>query len=89
VVRGMIQNLGGGMREYRARELKWDGPVLRLGMDGRFLAALEAAPIWPGMYRVRTLDGCVSDMLNRTRAKDAAVSLALAMLNHDRGRMAA
>jgi hypothetical protein len=31
---------------------------------------------WPGMYRVRPPDGSLSDMLNVTRAKDAAIYLA-------------
>ncbi|SRR5258708_3483716 len=34
-----------------------------------------------GMWRVRYLDGRVTDMLNLERAKDAAASIALAMLN--------
>ena len=28
---------------------------------------------WPGMYRVRTPDGGLSDMVNLSRAKDAAI----------------
>ena len=31
---------------------------------------------YPGMYRVRTPDGALSDMVNLTRAKDAALALA-------------
>jgi hypothetical protein len=31
---------------------------------------------WPGMWRVHGKDGTVSDMVNLTRAKDAAVSYA-------------
>jgi hypothetical protein len=27
---------------------------------------------WPGMYRVRLLDGNLTDMVNLTRARDAA-----------------
>jgi len=33
------------------------------------------------MYRVRLPDGRLTDIVNLTRAKDAAVSLALASLN--------
>jgi hypothetical protein len=33
------------------------------------------------MYRIRRPDGSLSDMLNKTRAKDAAISLALQALN--------
>jgi hypothetical protein len=36
---------------------------------------------YPSMWRARLSDGHVTDMVNLTRAKDAAVSLALAKLN--------
>jgi hypothetical protein len=29
---------------------------------------------WSGMWRIHTPDGCVSDMINLTRAKDAALA---------------
>jgi hypothetical protein len=35
----------------------------------------------PGMWRVRSADGPWSDIINLTRAKDAAASIALAVLN--------
>jgi hypothetical protein len=38
-------------------------------------------PDWDGMWRVRMPNGNVSDMVNLTRAKDAAQSIALASLN--------
>jgi hypothetical protein len=31
---------------------------------------------WPGMWRVKTADGWLSDMANLSRAKDAAVAIA-------------
>ena len=31
-------------------------------------------PDWPNMYRIRLLDGTLSDMVNLSRAKDAARS---------------
>jgi hypothetical protein len=65
--------------DYRARELVWDGLTLRLGR-GRVLATVEPDSKWPGMYRVHH-DGNVSDMVNLTRAKDAAKSIALSQLN--------
>ena len=34
---------------------------------------------YPGMWRIRTPDGQLSDMVNRTRAKDAAITIALAL----------
>jgi len=33
-------------------------------------------PEWPGMYRVRLPDGRLTDMVNLTRARDAAQVLA-------------
>jgi hypothetical protein len=66
-------------REYRARELKWHGRQLKLG--SRLLATIEPDGTWDGMFRVRLPSGHVTDMVNLTRAKDAATSLALADLN--------
>ena len=37
---------------------------------------IEPDPIWPGMWRVRLPNGQLSDMVNLTRANDAAVVLA-------------
>jgi hypothetical protein len=37
------------------------------------------------MWRVRLPDGRLTDMVNRTRAKDAAISIALSILNGRRG----
>jgi hypothetical protein len=31
---------------------------------------------WPTMWRVRMRDGCLTDMVNLTRAKDAAIAYA-------------
>jgi hypothetical protein len=69
------------MRIYSARALVWDGPTLRLGNKrARALATVVPDADWPGMYRVRR-SGHTSDMVNLTRAKDAAACLALADLN--------
>ena len=38
---------------------------------------------WPHMFRVRSADGTLSDMVNLTRAKDAARAAALRDLNFD------
>jgi hypothetical protein len=38
-------------------------------------------PDWPNMYCVRMPDGRLTDMVNLTRASDAAVCLALNALN--------
>ena len=36
--------------------------------------AVVSDPNWPGMYRVRRPDGSLTDMVNLTRARDAARS---------------
>jgi len=36
--------------------------------------------IYPGMWRIKTPDGSLSDMLNRIRARDAARSILLGIL---------
>src|SRR5262245_10098515 len=60
--------------------LKWDGPELRL-KTGRLLATVVPDEKYQGMFRVRTKDGQLSDMVNLSRAKDAARSLAMAAFN--------
>jgi hypothetical protein len=67
-------------RIYGHQDLHWEGHRLRL-VTGRLLATVEPDGHWVGMYRVRFRDGHLTDMVNLTRAKDAAVSLALADLN--------
>jgi hypothetical protein len=71
--------------------LIWYGDRLLLRAGRRLLSAIEPDAEWPGMWRVRLPDGRLSDMANRTWAKDAARALALATLNsadarqHDTG----
>jgi hypothetical protein len=70
---------------YRNRKVdlfRWDGLQLRL-KSGRLLATVEPDPKWPKMYRVRLPNGHLTDMVNLSRAKDAAMSLAMAVLNGD------
>jgi hypothetical protein len=64
---------------YCHHDLRWRGNLLRLH-SGRLLAKIEPDARWPGMWRIRTPDGVCTDMVNISRAKDAAVSLALAAL---------
>ena len=52
---------------------------LRL-VTGRLLASIEPDGNWVGMFRVRLPDH-LTDMVNLTRAKDAAIGLALGDLN--------
>jgi len=62
-------------RCYGQHELVWDGLTLRLGSKrGRVLTTVEPDGKWSGMYRVRH-DGRLTDMVNLTRARDAAISL--------------
>jgi hypothetical protein len=66
-----------------SEDMRWDGRCLRLH-SGRRLATIEPDPAWPGMWRVRMPDGRLTDMVNWTRARDAAIALAAAALNRDR-----
>ena len=66
-------------RIYGRQDIRWDRHRLRLS-TGRLLAIVEADPQWAGMYRVRFGDH-LTDMVNLTRAKDAAVCLSLSVLN--------
>jgi hypothetical protein len=68
------------MRIYGWRDLKWKDD--RLMVDGRWSGArIVPDPVWPKMFRVEYPKGVLSDMVNRTRAKDAAAHLVLSQLN--------
>ena len=64
---------------YDRHDLRWDGHHLRL-RSGRLLATIVADPNSSGMWRVHMPKGNLSDLVNLTRAKDTALSLALASL---------
>jgi hypothetical protein len=67
---------------YGRHDLIWDGNQLRLfSRSGRVVASIEADQAWHGMWRVRLSNGHLTDMVNLSRAKDAAASHALATLN--------
>jgi hypothetical protein len=67
---------------YDRRNLTWDGNHLRLLSNrGPVLASIEPDQTWSSMWRIRLSDGYRGDMVNLSRAKDAAASLALAALN--------
>ena len=62
-----------------SRHLRWNGHEL-------FFARQRIASVVPdgkylGMWRVQRPDGRLTDMVNLTRAKDAAMALSLASLN--------
>ena len=70
---------------YATPELKWrkadDGYTLHLGRTKKPLLSVVPDAVYPAMWRVRRADGSLSDLVNLSRAKDAALSLALAILN--------
>ena len=72
---------------YGRQDLIWDGRRLRLLSNRGALASIEPDQIWPGMWRVRLPDGYLTDMVNLSRTKDAAASLALSVLNQHGGCM--
>ena len=65
-------------RVWSRKDLNWQGNVLRAGRVE--LAEIEPDDLWPGLWRVITPSG-VSDLVNLSRARDAAVALSLAALN--------
>jgi hypothetical protein len=69
-----------------SNELTWrktaHGFVLHRQNRGRALLAVVPDDTYLGMWRVRLPDGRLSNLTNISRAKDAAVSIALAILNH-------
>ena len=71
------------MRTYANSELTWRGCRLALKGGGRGSPAVEIVPEdrYPGMWRIRTQDGSLSDLVNLARARDAARSILLGILN--------
>jgi hypothetical protein len=67
-------------RVFNNYELTWRGNDLFVGRSSSPLVTIVPDKIWPGMWRVRDGDR-LSDMTNVTRARDAARSLALSLLN--------
>jgi hypothetical protein len=63
-------------------ELTWKGTALYFKRR-KMLEVIQDAK-YPTMWRVKHPDGSLSDMVNLTRAKDAAIYLALAKLDHRR-----
>ena len=70
---------------YGTKDLTWTDNCLRYGR--RIVAAIEPDREWPGLWRARSGEH-LSDMTNRTRAKDAAVCLVVADLNARQRRAA-
>ncbi len=64
------------------RELaEWKGDVLYYGR--RKMLRIVQDGQYPQMWRVRLPDGMLTDMVNRTRAKDAALGFGDRILRND------
>jgi hypothetical protein len=72
------------MRIYAKHELQWRGNKLCLGK--RVIVNIEQDEKYPTMWRIRWPSGRLSDMMNLTRARDAARSVALSILNGSRNQ---
>ncbi|MGA8469268.1 MAG: hypothetical protein WB721_10500, partial [Pseudolabrys sp.] len=57
------------------------GPSLHLDRRDTALLHVVKDKTYSNMWRIRSPDGSLSDMANLTRAKDAALHLALVILN--------
>jgi hypothetical protein len=70
---------------HASKDLIWEGNELRLfSSRRRVLASIGSDETWFGLWSVRLPDGSLADMVNLSRAKDAAASLTLAALNRHR-----
>jgi hypothetical protein len=66
---------------YPAKNLEWKGDGLHLQGKGKPIVTIVPDDKYPAMWRVRLPDGRLTDMVNRTRAMDAAIAIALGILN--------
>jgi hypothetical protein len=64
---------------YGAYGLVWHGSVLKRGR--RVLGSIERDATFPRMWRVRLPSGRLTDMVNLTRAKDFACSVAMRLFD--------
>jgi hypothetical protein len=71
---------------YGRERLRWDDSTLRLDGKGRALLQIVPDGRYPNMWRFKLPSGRLSEMANRTRAKDAAMSHALMLLNCENKR---
>jgi hypothetical protein len=65
---------------FNNHELIWRGNDLCVGRSSTPIASIEPDKVCPGMWRVRH-GNQLSDLTNITRARDAARSIALSLLN--------
>ena len=70
------------MQKHDNFDLIWRGDRLALRGAGRTSPIVELIPdaTCPGMWRIKTPDGSLSDMVNRARARDAGRSILLGIL---------
>jgi hypothetical protein len=72
----------------KSTELIWAGRgnafTLHFANSKKPMLSVEPDATYPGMWRIRHR-GRLSDMVNLTRAKDAAITLALTDLNRHQG----
>jgi hypothetical protein len=66
---------------YGAYGLCWDGTVLRRRGRRAVLGLIERDQTFPWLWRVRLPSGRVTDLLNRTRARDLACATAVAVFD--------
>lgn len=66
------------MINTKTKDLTWQGNVLYYGR--RKLSEIRRDPDWPRIWRVVEADGSLSDMVNISRAKDAAMARASRIL---------
>jgi hypothetical protein len=65
-------------KRVQRRDMAWNGDTLHRKGSSRPLMSIERDSTYPNMWRVRRPNGTLSDMVNRTRAKDAAELMVLA-----------
>ena len=72
-----------GRRDLTWRRERDSTLVLCRAGSRAILAQIVSDRVYPSMWRVKMPSGKLSDMTNLTRAKDAAMSIALAILNRE------
>jgi hypothetical protein len=72
--------------DYRQRDLAWRGNSLCVGGKGEPVVSIVPDRKYPQMWRVKYPDGRLTDMVNLSRARDAARGIAISILNPPRSR---
>ena len=69
---------------YRRRNVKWIGNAVHHHSGGSPVLAIVPDGTWPGMWRVALPDGSLTDIVNLSRVRDAAIDWAVSWLNRSR-----